>query len=61
MEIGPQVVMWPTVDICRIDGGRSWISVSTLLEGLLSMFVALMVGALGSPSAPPKGPAVDVF
>jgi hypothetical protein len=48
------------VDVYRVNGGRSRISVSTHLGGLLQMFVALMVGASGSASAPLRGPAIDV-
>jgi hypothetical protein len=36
-------------------------SPSTLTGGSSSMFLMLMVDALGSPSAPPRGPAVNVF
>jgi hypothetical protein len=57
----PHVARGPTVDVCRDDGGHSWISVSTLgARGPSSTFVVMMVGALGSPSAPPRGAAVDV-
>jgi hypothetical protein len=47
----------------RVDGGRSRISSSGTAQGPRHRrFLALMVGALGSPApAPPKGPAIDIF
>jgi hypothetical protein len=50
----PQGAWGATVDVCHVEGGRSRISLSTPLGGSLSMFVALMVGAPGSLSAPPR-------
>jgi hypothetical protein len=48
-------------DIFYVDGGRFRISVSTNQEGHRRRFLALIMGAPGSPAlAPPKWPAVDV-
>jgi hypothetical protein len=49
----------PAVDVCRIDGGHSWISVNTR-QGPPSMFIALMVDAFGSPLVFSRGPVVDI-
>jgi hypothetical protein len=51
----PQGALRPAVDICHVDAGHPWISVSTPREpsSLSSMFVVLMVGALRSLLAPP--------
>jgi hypothetical protein len=51
----------PVVDVCHFDGGRSRISVSILLGACHRCFLALMMGALRSPSASPRGSTVDVF
>jgi hypothetical protein len=51
----------PVIDVCRIDGGRSRISVSILPGARRRRFLALMVGAPGSLApALPRGAAVDV-
>jgi hypothetical protein len=51
------------VDIFSVDGGRSRISSSVTSQGVRRRrFLALMVGAPGSPaSAPPRGAVIDVF
>jgi hypothetical protein len=50
------------VDVCYVDGGCSWISVSTSEGAHHRHFLTLMVDAAESPtSAPPREPAIDVF
>jgi hypothetical protein len=44
-----------------IDGGHSWISVSTSQGACHRCFLALMLGAPRSPTPPPTGPVVDIF
>jgi hypothetical protein len=45
----------------NIDGGRSWIYNSGTLQGARHQrFLALMVGAPGSPLTPPRGSTVDI-
>jgi hypothetical protein len=52
MGTGPPMRAWgPAVDICNIDGGRSWIQRQHLLEGPPSRFFTLMVGTPGSSLA----------
>jgi hypothetical protein len=45
----------------RIDGGRFRISNTTSQGAHYRRFLALMVGALGSPTLPPRGPVADVL
>jgi hypothetical protein len=50
------------IDVCHIDSGCSRISISILPGARRQYFIALMVGALGSPApAHPRGLAIDVF
>jgi hypothetical protein len=48
--------MEPIIYVLYVDGGLNWISVSTHQGARYRRFLALMVGALGSPSAPVRGP-----
>jgi hypothetical protein len=47
--------------IFNIDGGCYRISITTHQGARHHHFLMLMVGAPGSPSAPAKGPAIDIF
>jgi hypothetical protein len=51
------------IDVFYVDGGCSRISSSgTSQAACRRCFLALMVGALGSPAlAPPRGPTIDIF
>jgi hypothetical protein len=45
-----------------VDGGRSQISASTDQGARRRRFIALMMGALGSPAlAPPRGLIIDIY
>jgi hypothetical protein len=51
-----------TVDVFYVDGGCSWIFISTHQRARHRCFFTLMVGAPDSTApAPPKEPTVDIF
>jgi hypothetical protein len=53
----------PAINVFYVDGGRFWIFSFGISQGARRRcFLALIVGALGSPAlTPPRGPAVDIF
>jgi hypothetical protein len=52
----------PAIDICRVDGGRSRISVSTSQGSHRWHFLTLMVATPVSLAlVPPRGAAIDIF
>jgi hypothetical protein len=58
-SIAPTPPRGPTIDVCYIDGGCSWISISTSQVPAVDIFY-IMVDAPGSLSVPAKGSTVDV-
>jgi hypothetical protein len=61
-SIAPTPPRGPVIDVCYIDGGRSWISISTSQGAHCRCFLTLMVGAPRSPApTSPTGLTVDVF
>jgi hypothetical protein len=60
-SLAPAPPRGPTVDVCYVDGGCFWISVSTSQGARRQCFLALMVGAPGSPApTPPRGATVGI-